>query len=231
LQAVTDALPTVVLTPKDAAGEDTSRASLAIDGVTQGAPLDGKPVAVDPGTHVFTITMAGRAPVSLRLTLAAGDRMRREVVLGGEPGPGPASVAPGTLPSEPAAPATAIAPSRGNALLMRRLGWAALGAGAAGLTLGTVFGFLAIGNKAAFSYKCHGVECPPSAQPEIAYMHINAVAANIGFAVGILGAGAGGALLLLFPETAADTSRDRAGGVAVRPWAGLGDVGVRGTFR
>jgi hypothetical protein len=169
--------------------------------------------------------------VSLRFTLTAGDRVRRDVVLRAEAASAAPSVEPGSLPSEPASPATAVARPGGNRLLLRRVGWAAIGIGAAGLAVGTAFGFLAIGNKAAFSDTCHGRVCPPSAQSGIHSMHVDAVASNIGFAVGILGVAAGGVLLILFPETTAGTPRDAAAGVVVRPWAGLGNVGVRGTFR
>ena len=83
LQAVEKALPTIVLIPKDAGGADASGAALAIDGVAQPAALDGTPVAVDPGPHTLAVTLTGWPPVSLRLTLRPGDRVRRDVVFRG----------------------------------------------------------------------------------------------------------------------------------------------------
>src|ERR1019366_6077836 len=82
LDAIEKALPTVVLTPRDAGGgAELGSATLAIDGATLPEPLDGTPVSVDPGTHTFTVSLAGRSPVSLRLSLNEGDAVRREVVL------------------------------------------------------------------------------------------------------------------------------------------------------
>ncbi len=234
LQAVREALPTVVLIPKDPGGGDASTASLAIDGVVQSVVLDGKPVTVDPGPHTFTVTLAGRSPVSLRLTLADGDHVRRDVVFRAAPAAAEPAVEPPASSGEPSTRAVSAPRSEGNVVNMRRIGWASIGAGAAGLTLGTVFGFLATGKKVSLGNECHALTCPPSARADIDGLHFDAVAADISFAVGILGVGAGSALLLFFfPENAAaiDAPRQAAGGIAVRPWAGLGALGLRGSFR
>lgn len=236
LKAVGAALPTVLLWPKDAGGGDTSAATLSVDGVAQTDVFDGKPVAVDPGAHTFTMTLAGRAPVSLRLTLSEGDHVRRDVVFKAAAAPAPASAEPFAQGNETVSPAAAVSSHGGsNVITMRRLGWAAVGAGAAGLVLGSIFGVVAVGKRSALGDECNGRACPPTskAESDIEALHANGVAANISFAVGILGVGAGGALLFLFPENPASTEAPRgaARGLVVRPWAGLGDVGVRGSFR
>jgi hypothetical protein len=232
LKAVAAALPTVLLSPKDAGGGDASAATLSIDGAAEAAALDGKPLPVDPGTHTFTMTLAGRSPVSLRLTLSEGDHVRRDVVFKAAPAPAPASAEPPAQGNEPAGP-PAASPGASNVVTMRRIGWAAMGAGAAGLVLGTVFGLVAVGKHSSLGDECNGRECPATAQPDIDGQHFDAVAANISFAVGILGVAAGGALVFLFPESAASTQppRSAAGGIVVRPWAGLGNLGVSGSFR
>jgi hypothetical protein len=228
LQSVEQALPTVVFTPRDAGGGDTSAASLAVDGVVQSAPLDGTPVAVDPGTHTFTLILAGRAPVLLRLALKKGDRVRREVVFEATGGTAGAS-------SEGALGGGSVGPrgsAQASAVLTRRIGWAAIGAGAAGMTLGTVFGFVALGRRLSLGHACNGgSECPDGQEDNIESMHVNAVASNVSFAIGVLGLAAGGVLLFGFPQGfGGGAARDEAG-LVVRPWAGLGNLGIAGRFR
>ena len=239
LLAVGQALPTVVLRPRDAGGRDVAGAAVAIDGVAQPAVLDGTPVAVDPGSHTFTVTLTGRQPASLRLSLREGDRVRRDVLLKVAPAGQVARPAPEGEGRPGAVPAPAPAEAEKDAVTtraaMHRIMWAAIGAGAAGVTLGTLFGFVALGKKGSLDRMCQGTSCPPGAQGDIDAMHVDAVAANVSFAVGLLGLGAGGALLFAFPENQASGGRAGAprdgGAILVRPWAGLGDVGVRGTFR
>ncbi len=227
LQAVGQALPTVVLIPRDAGGADASAAALAIDGVAQTVPLDGTAIAVDPGPHTFTVALAGRSTVSLSLSLKEGERVRREVVF-------KASVAPST-PGEGQTDVSTVssrAMAEGNARTMHRIAWSALGAGAAGVVLGTAFGFLALAKKAALGRECDGTECPPGSEGDIEAMHVNAVACNISFALGLLGLAGGGAILYFYPEgPAIDASPGGAGAVVVRPWVGLGNVGLQGGFR
>jgi hypothetical protein len=227
LQSVEQALPTVVFTPRDAGGGDTSAVSLAVDGVVQSASLDGTPVAVDPGTHTFTLILAGRAPVLLRLALKKGDRVRREVVFEATGGTAGASsegeLGGGSVGAQGSAQASAV--------LTRRIGWAAIGAGAAGMTLGTVFGFVALGRRVSLGKACNGSECPDGQEDTIESMHVNAVASNVSFAIGVLGLAAGGVLLFAFPQGfGGGAARDEAG-LVVRPWAGLGNLGFAGKFR
>lgn len=230
LQAVGQALPTVVLIPKDPGGADASAAALAVDGVAQTVMLDGTAIAVDPGPHTFTVALAGRPTVSLRLLLKEGERVRREVVF-------KAGLSP-SAPGEPTGDGQAdgrtvssAAAADGNVRTMHRIAWSAIGAGAAGVVLGTAFGFLALAKKASLGRECEGTECPPGSEGDIEGMHVNAVAANISFALGLLGLGGGGAILYFYPEgPTVDPSRGAADAVVIRPWVGLGDVGVQGRF-
>ncbi len=229
LHAVEQAMPTVVLTPKDAVGGDATAAALSIDGVAQTIVLDGTPVAVDPGLHTFTVTLIGRPTVSIRLLLKQGDRVRRDVVFKA----GTASAKDASSGPEAAAgPASAQGGAEGNLPSMHRIAWSAIGVGAAGVVLGTIFGFLALGRKDALDRECRGTLCPEAAASDIEGLHVNAVGSNISFAIGLLGLGAGGALLLLYPEgSMTHASPDGAAAIVVRPWAGLGDLGVQGRFR
>ena len=189
LLAIGQALPTVVLRPRDAAGGDVAAAALAIDGVAQPVVLDGTPLAVDPGSHTFTVTLSGRQPASLRLSLREGDRVRRDVLLkvasAGQVAR-PAFDAEGHASASPAStPAEAEKEAATTRAAMHRIMWAAIGAGAAGVTLGTLFGFVALGKKGSLDRMCQGTSCPPGAQGDIDAMHVDAVAANVSFAVGL----------------------------------------------
>jgi hypothetical protein len=78
------AQPTVVFIAKDASGKDVSAVRVTVDGKPLTETLDGTGLAVDPGRHVFTFTVAGQAPVATTLVLASGEKDRREhISLGG----------------------------------------------------------------------------------------------------------------------------------------------------
>ncbi len=216
LRAVDQALPTVVFTlvlPKNAAGIDVSAARVAVDGVVLPEPLDGTAIPVDPGEHTFTFSAGDRAPVSVRLLIHEGERLQRDV------------------PLESMTSAETRPPSDGRLTTTRLIGWSALGAGAAGMTLGAIFGLLAVGNKSSLSGECHGKICPPSAADDVEAMHTNAVASNIGLTFGVLGLGAGAAMLLLFPDDKRhDVEHPPTAMVDLGAWLGVGDVGIAGRF-
>jgi hypothetical protein len=230
LQAVGRALPTVVFVPKDAGAGEIAGASLVIDGVALDGALDGTPVPVNPGQHTFAIGVTGVTPIVLRLVLREGERVRREIIFRAVPhvattarsgAEGGVQVAPVSPPPSPGS----------SALTTRRIGWAAIGAGAAGVTLGSVFGLLAVGRKSSLRSACNGSLCPPTQEDNIEALHVNAVAANVSFLIGFLGLGAGGVLLFAFPEGSGGESPHAESALVVRPWAGLGSVGAAGRFR
>jgi hypothetical protein len=235
LHAIESTLPTVVFVTKDAGGADATQATLTVDGVLVPAAIDGTPIPIDPGQHTVTLSLQGRAPVVLRLSLSEGDHVQREVLFKAPVAVGARAATDGSgdAPSAgaPAAPHDA-ARSESHTPFARRMGWAAIGAGAAGAVLGTVFGFIALAKKSSLKSACQGDgSCPPSSQADIDSLHVDAVAANISFAVGLLGLGTGTALLLIFPEaTQPESTPDRTSAIRVRPWVGVGDVGMLGSF-
>jgi hypothetical protein len=236
LHAVESALPTVVFVAKDVGGADATQATLTVDGVLVPAAIDGSPIPFDPGQHTVTLSLQGRAPVVLRLSLSEGDRVQREVLFKAPVAAAARAATDGSGDSPAAAGAPAAphdtARSESHTLFARRMGWTAIGAGAAGVVLGTVFGFIALAKKSSLKSACQGDgSCPPSSQADIDSLHVDAVAANISFAVGLLGLGTGTALLLIFPEaTQPETTPDRTSAIRVRPWVGVGDVGMLGSF-
>jgi hypothetical protein len=251
LDAIEKALPTVVLAPKDPGGADLGSAAIAIDGAALPEALDGTPIPVDPGTHTFTVTLAGRAPVSLRFALKQGDAVRREVVLkalrpAAAGAPEPAAAEDGSASPAALAPASAAAldDSDGRARTLRLAGWSAIGVGAAGVALGSIFGIMGFTQRAPLSKGCDPsglctATTPPEGQAfqsHIDGVHFDAVASTISFAVGGVGLGTGAALLVLASQKhASDARPPRAtasigASIRARPWVGPGDVGVAGTF-
>jgi hypothetical protein len=215
LRAVDDATPTVVFVPRGAAGVDVSSASVVLDGALPAIPLDGTAIPVDPGQHAFTFTVIGRPPVVLRLSLREGERLRRDVAF---------ESAVSLEASEH--------PSFGRSSAIRLVGWSALGAGFAGVTLGAIFGVLAVSKKSSLEDACHERACPATAEYDIDALHFDAVAANISLAIGVLGVGAGAVLLLVFPdERASADSHERTAPLRVRAWVGFAAVGMTGRFR
>jgi hypothetical protein len=244
LHDVEKELPTIVLTPRDARGGRVNGATLAIDGAPRPEALDGTPLFVDPGQHTFTVSAPGRSPASVRLSLNQGDRARADAVFRA-----PLSAVAGRSSTPEEAPAggprATNEPSPGSSTssshpYIRWIAWSAIGAGVVGLAFGSVAGLVALHDHSKVAGACPDpdIKCPPNSGADIARMDVNAVVSDLGFSVGVLGIGAGAALLLLYPEggqrRADDKAPDRGehpSAVQVRPWIGLGNAGMSGTFR
>jgi hypothetical protein len=76
LHETDEATPTVVLGAKDAAGQDLTNAQVTMDGSSFAESLDGKPVQVDPGQHLFRFTRPGSDPAQASVVLRAGEKNR-----------------------------------------------------------------------------------------------------------------------------------------------------------
>jgi hypothetical protein len=139
------AQPSVVFEVKDGAGADVLDVRVSMDGELLAEHLDGTPLRVEPGGHVFSFEAIGHAAVTDRLLVREGEAGRHERVAvdGGAPAaaPAPGTVAAATQPTPPAAPA-AVAPSRGPGA-QKIVGLGVGGAGVVGLGVGAVFGLLA----------------------------------------------------------------------------------------
>jgi hypothetical protein len=237
----------VVLLPKEAiGGADLTSAALAVDGAVVPDALDGTAIAVDPGSHTFTVTLAGRSPASLRIDLKEGDAVRREVVLEpkaapdetgpGQPGGAAGAETPGSASAVSAETPAESARSHGA---LRLAGWSAIGVGGAGVVLGSVFGILGLEKVSALSSGCPTKSCQETVAKQYADLqsdqgvaHSDGVAANIAFGVGILGLGAGVAMLVISAEGRSSDAPSAPPPASLRahPSIGLGDVGVTGSF-
>jgi hypothetical protein len=104
------AIPTIVLSVKDAAGRDVVDAKVLLDGVTLANALQGQALRIDPGSHTLRFERDGSSPVELPVVAHEGERDREvQVQLGAAaaaPQPPPATVRP-TAPSSVLGPASA----------------------------------------------------------------------------------------------------------------------------
>jgi hypothetical protein len=198
--------------------------SVRIDGAPLAISSVGADQPMDPGTYTVTTSAPGREERSYEVTLKeAGSQTltveagKKTMVMG----------APQQAPPPP--------PSAGRPTALQAAGFAALGVGATGLVLGAVTGILAIGQKSDASTLCpDATRCAGPGLTAAGTGHALAAVSTGAFVVGLAGAGAGVALVLL--------GRDHrpAGGDAaptppvatVAPWVlpGGAGLGVQGRF-
>jgi hypothetical protein len=69
-------LPTVIVVAEGDAG-DLSEARVVVDGEVLRESLDGRPIALDPGTHVVSVTLPDGQSKEQRVVLSEGERGRR----------------------------------------------------------------------------------------------------------------------------------------------------------
>jgi len=89
LAELDQASPTVVVSAKGGKGEDLVDVKVTVDGELLVAKLDGKPTAVDPGSHLFRYETAGYPPVESQVMIHAGEKSRLLPVQFGTPPPPP----------------------------------------------------------------------------------------------------------------------------------------------
>jgi hypothetical protein len=79
-QDVTDALPTVVLTARDSAGQDLGDVTIGIDGQAPVA-LSPRTIELDPGSHRLLFARPGMPDIVRQVILSEGVKNRRIVVV------------------------------------------------------------------------------------------------------------------------------------------------------
>jgi hypothetical protein len=240
LRQVSAAIPTVVFLLRDPDGLDVGASAVVeMDGAPWPAAIDGTPIPIDPGEHTFTFTVAGRPPVTRRISFRAGERLRRDVQMKAEPQaeqarPAPAPVdelGPVTSPakSDLAAQGTAAGSARPASSMPpeRAVAIATLGAGGAGLVLSFVFGAVGLAKKGSLLSACPGNRCPSSQEAQVGSFNEVLVAGNVAFVAGLAGIVAGTGLLFLWPPQPTSPST----GLTVSLWVGVASAGVGGSFR
>jgi hypothetical protein len=221
LAEVDSAMPHIVFSARDPAGNDIVDVKVTIDGAPLVDRLDGSSVKVDPGPHVFVFTWQGHVAVTKRLVLAEHDQARREVVVfKGVETPHVESASPATAP--------AAAGAGGSGIDRKTIAFVVGGAGVAGVVVGSIFGAVASSKWSAAKNDC-GAGCGPTApaQGEKNTASSDATISTVAFVVGGALAAGGVALYLTAPA-----GSSRGTGMQLAPLIGAGSGGllVRGNF-
>ena len=215
---------------------------VTMDGQAVPTALVGIPRPVDPGEHVLEAAAPGYRSEPKSVTLDEGGTATLELQLVSDPSTAPPPEAAGgaapPLASSPSPSAPSDAGTAGGVNGMRIGSYIALGVGAVGVGLGSVFGVRSIGKRsdaddldAEFRDDCGDVclRTDPRAA-EIDDLDDQArsakTIATVGFVLGGVGLATGATLFVLsggHGEQARATPR-------VRGWVGLGSVGVAGSF-
>lgn len=212
LNELTSAVPSLIFSAKDGTGRVLSAVAVTIDGKPWVDHLDGSALEVDPGQHTFTFQAAGFPPATVKLQIREREHaLRQEILLGPPPAEGTSSTQPAT--------------TDGNAPIstQRILAWTALGLGATGILVGSVFG-LKSKSKHDDAKAC-GTTCPdePSYQAnEDAIKFGNISTAS--FIVGAVGLAGGVALWVTAKPSQASSKANAQIGL------GLGSLQLRGNF-
>jgi hypothetical protein len=69
-------VPSVVFQVRGARDEDIAATRVLVDGRVALDHLDGRPVELDPGAHVFRFELPGREPIERRVVIQAGEKAR-----------------------------------------------------------------------------------------------------------------------------------------------------------
>jgi hypothetical protein len=228
-------IPKVSILVHSGAGGNANVADLRVtmDGKPVQSALIGIPQLVDPGQHEFTAVAPGMTEAKVSLTLAEG--VEEKAVLELKPAAGTASATAATAATNTTtavAPAErpAETPSSGGMSGQRVGAYAAFGVGAVGLGLGTVFFFTAkkAQDDSDTAVRACRPNCTQADRARVDKLDSTAgsrrTVSTVGFIAGGVGVVTGVTLLLL------DRKPAPAQAAVVRPWIGVGTVGVDGRF-
>jgi hypothetical protein len=219
---------TVRVDPADA------RPQVTVGGAAIPPALIGVERPTDPGTHEVVISAPGYLEQKTSVTLAEGGSQEIAVKLEKDPAaavaatPPPATTPPPVI-TGPTPPPADTDPKKSNTLA-----YVALGVGGAGLVVGGVTGFLALGKKSDLK-GCVDTKCPSSQQDTLDGAKSMATVSTVGFAVGFVGVGLG-VVLLLTGNSSGGASASKSPlklakqGISVEPWIGTQSAGLNGTF-
>jgi hypothetical protein len=224
LDAVEKALPTVVISVKDAAWHDVTAGTVTVDGQAWTDKLDGQALPVDPGLHLFRFEGAD-GTASTQVLINEGEKARKVAIV--LPAP-PGSAAPTTASASAPAPVPAQAPPPASAegrSTTKTIGLVTGGVGVAALATGVVL--VAVGSGKRGDCRSDG-GCPSG--PALSDYNSGTTLMNTGYVLlvgGALAAGAGAVLWLTGHPAQGSTAE------ATKINVGLGPAGLRiaGVFR
>lgn len=236
LEALEPRVPYVTLTVQ---GAGSKPATVSMDGKDVPPALLGVPRPVDPGEHRFEARAEGMQTATSTITLK--ERHSETVVLtlapGGTASPGgPTPMQPGAqapqgqgaaLGSESSASTTGM-DTGGHG--PSPVTYVALGVGAVGLVVGTVFLIQSNNSVDKANQLCNqpGGTCPTGSYSQVHSYDNDArsqrTISTVGFVAGGLGVAAGGVLWFVTGK------KKHPAAAEIRPWVGLGSAGMSGHF-
>jgi hypothetical protein len=228
-------LPYVTLIVK---GTDTQGVSVTMDGAPVPSALIGVAHPVNPGPHKFRAASATQASPEQTIEVKPAARQTVELVLApSAPAASalPAAVVAAPPPTSPTSEPPPAPASSSSGSGMRVGGYVALGVGAVGVGLGTVF-LLSANSKqkdadAAFE-ACGGASCSVADRTKIDGLDSDAATgktlALTSFVVGGLGLATGVTLIVLSGKKSSEPAALLT--PRVEPWIGYRSLGLRGTF-
>jgi hypothetical protein len=206
---VETALPSVVLALVDAQGREVRDAGVTIDDGATALSLDGRDVALDPGSHRVRFTTRSGRWTTLTVVLGEGEKLRRVV---------------GTLPPLEPPPSSSFLPVPTLAYVFGGVGVAALGS----------FTYFAISGRAKQTdLESH---CAPHcSQGEVDTMRTRYLIADVSLAVSLVSLGAGAYFFFADPfgeRSAGRAAEKRTGslGFDVSGGPGLAAASLSGQF-
>jgi hypothetical protein len=237
LSELETAIPSMVFEIKDAEGRDLSAVIVTIDNQPLVDHLDGTPIEIDPGAHLFEFRAQGMRAAAAQFVVHQGDRGRREsIALASltarhdvtEPVP-PVAMAPQDPPSRVPAAGSVEAPPRSRSSgsgssAQTAIGYTVLTLGLAGLAAGGVTAGLAISKKTLIDQTpdCQQNICNPRQQPLVDNYNQFRTASSIGFIAGGFVTAVGLVVLLTRPASS---------GSSAGLWLGVASAGLQGRFQ
>ena len=185
-------------------------------------------LGVHPGHHLVTIQLGGQE-ARWEVDLPPGTPVHHTVEMPA------AQSSVGTKTSSETRPTTdTSSPIKKDVRALRIASFAALGVGVVGLGAGTAFALRSVSQRAQADDICPDPNrCPISQRDTVNGLDDNARSAKtfatVGFVVGGVAAGTGITLLVLAGNKQTPAAASPLG-PQVRPWLGLGSLGVMGTF-
>ncbi len=192
-EQVVERMPSLVIVVREEGDLDVRDAVATFDG-TRREPIDGRPIALDPGPHVLRITSPGREPVERTVLVNVGekDRVVRIQV------PAPTKVASPAVTVAPVSLPTDSPTSSGGGPPVAS--WALLGGAAALGITGAVLAVLAKGEHDDLSSTC-GAPVARCTSDETRAGRTLALGADVAFGVAIVAAAAGIVTWIVLPSS------------------------------
>jgi hypothetical protein len=222
------AQPTLVLGARDPRGNDVAGTRVLMDGAPLVERLDGRPVAVDPGEHVFRYEAPGAASVEQRVVVRVNEKNRTltAILMQQQVQPGAASAAAASSSSSSSSPGDAAAPADGT----RRapvpvITWVLIGV--TGLAAGS-FAFFGISGENDIA-NMRATCAPNCAQSQVDSARLNLNLADVSLGVGVASLVTAGIFLFTrgYVPKATSAAFDLVPDLEARPGGGVATIRAR----